>query len=113
MPTSNPITPKPVFRPVSPVTTLGTWDKLKLAFALKRIYNTALANNMKINGSWKTSLFGTGGILIIVANVASMLLDGDPNTNPDWSVTFAALMPAIAALFARDNDKSSEDVGVR
>lgn len=62
--------------------------------------------------NWKTSFFGTGGILIIAANVASMLLDGNPATNPDWSVTFAALMPSIAALFARDNNVTSKDLGL-
>lgn len=62
--------------------------------------------------NYRTSLFGTGGILIIVANVASMLLDGDPTTNPDWSVTFAALMPSIAALFSRDAKVTSKDMGL-
>ena len=63
--------------------------------------------------NWKTSLFGAGGILVIAANVASMLLDGDPATNPDWSVTFAALMPSIAALFARDNNVTSRELGLK
>jgi len=62
--------------------------------------------------NYRTSLFGTGGILIIVANVASMLLDGDPTTNPDWSVTFAALMPSIAALFSRDAKVTSKAMGL-
>jgi len=62
--------------------------------------------------NYRTSLFGTGGILIIAANVASMLLDGDPTTNPDWSVIFAALMPSIAALFARDAKVTSKSMGL-
>ena len=68
---------------------------------------------MKINASWKTTVFGAGGLLIIVANVASMLLDGNPATNPDWSVTIPSVMACLVGLFARDNDKSSEDVGVK
>ncbi len=68
---------------------------------------------MKTKASWKTSLFGTGGILVIVVNVAAMLLDDNPNTNPDWSVVFAALMPSIAALFARDNNVTSEQAGAK
>ena len=63
--------------------------------------------------SWKTTLFGAGGLVIVLANVASMLLDGDPATNPDWGVTFAAVMPSIAALFARDNDVTSEEAGAK
>ena len=102
--------PKPV-RPHAPivVTGLSTWQKIKIFIQLKHIFN----GPMKINGSWKTTVFGAGGIFVIVANVASILLDGDPNTNPDWGVTFAALMPSIAALFARDNNKTSEDVGIK
>lgn len=63
--------------------------------------------------NWKTSIFGTGGILIIAANVASMLLDGNPATNPDWGVTFAALMPSFAAMFARDATVTSKDMGLK
>jgi hypothetical protein len=62
--------------------------------------------------NYRTSLFGTGGIVIIVVNVVSMLLDGDPTTNPDWSVTFAALMPSIAALFSRDAKVTSKSMGL-
>ncbi len=62
--------------------------------------------------NYRTSLFGTGGIVIIVVNVVSMLLDGDPTTNPDWSVIFAALMPSIAALFSRDAKVTSKDMGL-
>lgn len=63
--------------------------------------------------SWRTSLFGSGGILILAANTAAMLLDGNPATNPDWNLTFAALMPAIAALFARDDKVTSEQAGAK
>lgn len=63
--------------------------------------------------SWKTSLFGSGGIVVVVAGVLSALCDGDPATNPDWNLTIAALMPSIAALFARDNNVTSEQAGAR
>jgi hypothetical protein len=62
--------------------------------------------------NWRTSLFGTGGLVIIAANVISMLFDGNPATNPDWSVTFAAAMPAIAVLFARDSNVTSKELGL-
>lgn len=63
--------------------------------------------------SWRTSLFGTGGLVTLLASVASALLDGDPATNVDWTLTIAAAMPCIAALFARDNKVSSEAAGVK
>jgi hypothetical protein len=63
--------------------------------------------------NWKTSIFGTGGLLVIVANVASMLLDGDPATNPDWSVVFAAAMPSLGVLFARDANVTSKELGLK
>lgn len=106
--------PKPVFRPVAPtVKKLTLWQLIGLEFQIKDIINLALDKNMKINGSWKTTVFGAGGLLIIVTNVASMLLDGNPNTNPDWSVTIPSIMACLVGLFARDNNKTSEDVGAK
>ena len=63
--------------------------------------------------SWKTTIFGAGGLLAVVVSVISTLFDGDATTNPDWALLIAATGPAIAAIFARDNDKSSEDVGTK
>lgn len=61
--------------------------------------------------SWKTT---TGGITAIVAAIAgaiNLMVDNDPATNPDWSVVMPIIIGAFAILFARDNDKTSEDVG--
>lgn len=39
------------------------------------------------------------------------MLDADPNTNPDWTALIAAVTAGVGLIAARDNDKSSEDVG--
>jgi len=64
--------------------------------------------------SWKTT---TCGILAAVAAgitlVAVPLLDEDPATVANWGAFGATLAAAIGLLFARDNDKSSEDAGAK
>jgi hypothetical protein len=67
-----------------------------------------------MTGSWKTTLCGllslvTAGITMI----AQPLLDGDPTTNPQWAAFGTAVAAAVGLLFARDNNKTSEDVGAK
>jgi hypothetical protein len=67
-------------------------------------------------GSWKTTVCGVCGIVAAIAVGVKAVLDGDPNTSIDIGsivTAIAVLAPSIAAIFARDNDKSSEDVGVK
>lgn len=61
---------------------------------------------MKItfNGSWKTTLIGSGGLLVAVGNVMNMLFDGDPKTNPDWSIYLPLIASLAANLFSKDAD---------
>jgi len=40
-------------------------------------------------------------------------IDNDPTTFADWNRTIELLLIAIGLLFARDGNKSSEDVGVK
>ena len=61
--------------------------------------------------SWRTTLFGAGGLLVIVASALSALFDGDPATMPQWGIVVGALSAAIGAFFARDNSVSSESAG--
>lgn len=63
--------------------------------------------------SWKTTLFGAGGLATVLFTAVSAMLDGDPATNPDWNLVLGAAMPAIGLLFARDNNVSSEQAGVK
>ena len=62
--------------------------------------------------SWKTTLCGVLGVVAAgITMIAIPLLDQDPATAARW-VEFGSLAAAaIGLLFARDNDKSSEDVG--
>lgn len=61
--------------------------------------------------SWKTTIAGVAGILGVLLTGLSELWDGNPNTNPDWALICGIIASQIGLLFARDNDKSSEDVG--
>lgn len=63
--------------------------------------------------SWKTTVFGAGGIVTIVGSVLNALFDGDPATNVNWVMVMAGLSPAIGLLFARDNNVTSEQAGVK
>ena len=64
-------------------------------------------------GSWKTTVAAILGVLVIAAAQGQAALDNDPNTVANWGLVFAALPGALVGLFARDNDKSSEDVGAK
>lgn len=104
---------QPVITPAGPPKKIGLLQKAKIAKQALQTYNILKSNNYMPKGSWKTSLFGVGGLATIAFNIASMYLDGDASTNPDWSVFLPAILASTAALFARDNDKSSQDVGLR
>ena len=64
--------------------------------------------------SWKTT---TAGIGMIVTALFTMILqpltDGDPATVPDYNVAIAAIIAGVGLLYARDNDKTSEEVGAK
>lgn len=60
-----------------------------------------------IKGSWKTSLFGAGGLLTIWLNVANMLMDNNPATNPDWGMVITATFLGISTMFAKDSNVSN------
>jgi len=63
--------------------------------------------------SWKTTATGLLAIVIAVATALKALWDNDPSTTPDWNAVAVAIMAGIGLLLARDNDKSSEDVGIK
>jgi len=67
-----------------------------------------------MKGSWKTTLCGLLGIVAAgITLVAQPILDGDPSTVPQWAAFGTTIAAAVGLLFARDNDKSSEDVGTK
>ena len=59
--------------------------------------------------SWKTTVGGIVAFIAILAPQMQTLLDNDAATNPDWNLIIAAGSALMAALFARDADKSTED----
>lgn len=63
------------------------------------------------NKSWKTTAAGISAIVASVAGALNLLFDGNTLTNPDWTSVIAAITAGIGLLTARDNDKSSTDVG--
>lgn len=64
-----------------------------------------------MKASWKTSVFGAGGLLYLVGTALTALFDGKPETNPDWGALFAIASACAGLLFARDNNVSSEQAG--
>lgn len=61
-------------------------------------------------GSWKTTAIGISSALGALAASIKALAEGDV----DLAITSTLiLVAAIGHIFARDNDKSSEDVGAK
>lgn len=65
------------------------------------------------NKSWKTTGAGITAIVAAVAGAANLMFDSNPATNPDWTAVVAAVTAGLGLIFARDNDKSSEDVNAK
>lgn len=63
------------------------------------------------NKSWKTTVAGSAALFVSLGAILNDYLDNDPATNPDWRVQLPIVALGLVGLFARDNDKSSEDVG--
>jgi hypothetical protein len=63
--------------------------------------------------SWKTTAAGVGALVTVAGTTLNQLLDGNPATNPDWNVVLPVLFTGLIGLFARDNNVSSEQAGVK
>lgn len=61
--------------------------------------------------SWKTTAAGVAAIVAAIAAAARALLDGNPETAINWEATAAAVMAGVGLITARDNDRTSEEVG--
>lgn len=66
-----------------------------------------------MKGSWKTTSLGMATMVIAIGQAIQALLDGNPQTNPNYETVATAVAAGIGLMFARDNNKSSEDVGVK
>ncbi len=63
--------------------------------------------------SHKTTAMAIITALMAILGSVQLLMDGNPDTNPDWGTVAGTLATAIGLLFARDADKSSEDSGAK
>lgn len=62
--------------------------------------------------SWKTTAAGIIALVVLLLTTAGTILS-DGFGAVDWGTLVPAVMAAIAALFARDNDTTSEAAGAR
>ncbi len=65
----------------------------------------------KMAHSWKTTASGVATIIVALGTAAKAAFDGDPATNINFEATITAISLGIGLCMARDNDKSSEQVG--
>ena len=63
-----------------------------------------------MNGSWKPKVAGVLVAVIAVAGVVVAMLKG---VAPDWMSAASAVMAAVGLFSARQDNKSSEDVGAK
>jgi len=61
--------------------------------------------------SWKTTLAGIAAIVAAVGTAVSAQFDNDPATVPDWTMGIGMITAGVGLVLARDNDKTSEQVG--
>lgn len=63
--------------------------------------------------SWKTTAAGLAGILGMLGTAVSAMLDGNPATDPQWSIVIPAVITSAGLLFARDANVTSEQQGIK
>lgn len=66
-----------------------------------------------LSGGVKVKGLAIVGLLMAAGTAYTALADGKPETQPDWGTLGVAASACFAALFARQNGKTSEDVGVK
>lgn len=49
-----------------------------------------------------TTISGILGLVSLITSAASLLMDGNPTTNPDWAAIVPQFLLAIGLLFAKD-----------
>lgn len=59
----------------------------------------------------KTTVLGILTAITAVSAAVKAMMDGDPTTNPDWPTVIASITTGLGLVFARDNNKTSEQAG--
>ncbi len=62
----------------------------------------------KLHGNWKTTAAGGSAVLAMLVSTLRLLLDGKPETTPDWDLVIPIFCAGLVGLFARDKDVASE-----
>lgn len=88
--------------------------KLVARIALKKVVKKLIKFLNSINlVSMKSSETTIAGIASLALIAIAAMIDGDPLSIPDWGF-LGAIIPLVIGLFrARDNNKSSEEVGAK
>lgn len=63
--------------------------------------------------SWKTTVAGIAAMAAAIAAAVAAEFDASPETVADWGTVVAGLVAGLGLLFARDNDKTSEEAGAK
>ena len=63
--------------------------------------------------SWKTTVAGIIAGLVPLLTAVAALLDGDPATEPNWTLAISGVVIAIGFITARDNSVTSESAGAK
>jgi len=53
--------------------------------------------------NWKTTAAGILTALIALSTAVKAMIDGDPATNPEWTIVVAAFVTAIGLIMAKDS----------
>lgn len=61
--------------------------------------------------SWKTTLFGAGGLVAVLSGAVIAIFDDNPATIPDWAAVVGAVSIAFGLLNARDKYVTSKEQG--
>lgn len=63
-------------------------------------------------GSWKTGWLGILAVIsAVITGIAVPLLDGNPATSANFEIVIPVVLAGFGVYQARDDDKTSEDVG--
>ena len=78
---------------------MNWFERLALKIAVNRVIR-----RYPMLRSWKTSSLGILGVIPVILSAIKTLMDGDPATNPDWTVVISAILMAFGLTQAKDHD---------